>query len=203
MIKALILFRRNRSRIMELGSIYSYWVKNVPLLTSQSDEILRAQWVMIVSAFDTFIHDCVRTGIIKAYQTKGVMSNALQDYPIPFGDMLGIEMEPTAAAKEALLDGVLRKINAKDSYQSPKSVEYALNLIGKSGIWNQLSVPMHMPARDIKNKLTIIVHRRNKIAHESDFNAVGSALNAISKTDVDDVISFITNLVVSIYNITK
>lgn len=188
---------------MDLGSIYSYWKNNVPLLTQQSEEILRAQWVMMIGAFDTFIHDCVRIGMIRIYQSKGIMSNKLQDYPIPFSEMLDIEAAPTPAAKEAYLEGVIRKINSKDSYQGPKSVEYALNLIGQTGVWNQLSISMHMPANDIKNKLTIIVHRRNKIAHESDYNAIGSAVNPISKSDVDDVISFITKLVVSIYYIVK
>lgn len=203
MIKALLLFRRNRSRIMDLGKIYAYWHNHVPLLNAQSEEILRAQWVMIVSAFDTFIHDCVRIGIIKTYKSRGVMSTSLQAYPIPFSDLVGLEAELTALAKESYLDCVVRKINSKDSYQSPKNVEYALNLIGKSGIWNQLSTSMHMPAADIRNQLSIIVQRRNKIAHESDLNVLGSALNSISENDVKVVIDFITKLVVGIYYIVK
>ena len=64
MINAVLLFRQNRNRILKLGAVYDFWLGQAPLLQEQLDEVLRAQLVQTVSAFDTFIHDCVRIGIV-------------------------------------------------------------------------------------------------------------------------------------------
>lgn len=194
------MFRRNRSRILDLGSVYDFWLGQAPLLQQQLDEVLRAQLVQIVSAFDTFIHDCVRIGIVKQFISSGTISNSLRGYPVPFEDFQIINSLPNVTDKALYLDGVIKKVNSRDSYQSPKSVEYAMSLIGVGGIWSKVAPRMKMTAQDVKTELGSIVNRRNKIAHESDLNALGISLNPISKTEVDRVMSFIFGLVINIYH---
>ena len=55
-------------------------------------------------------------------------------------------------------------------------------------------------ASDLKTKLSTIVARRNQIAHEGDCNSAILPLQQtpISKSDVIDVIRFITELVEAI-----
>ena len=194
------MFRRNRSRILDLGSVYDFWLGQAPLLQQQLDEVLRAQLVQIVSAFDTFIHDCVRIGIVKQFISSGTISNSLRGYPVPFEDFQIINSLPNVTDKALYLDGVIKKVNSRDSYQSPKGVEYAMSLIGVGGIWSKVAPRMKMTAQDVKTELGSIVNRRNKIAHESDLNALGISLNPISKTEVDRVMSFIFGLVINIYH---
>lgn len=200
MIEAILMFRRNRKRILDLRAVYDYWVGQAPLLQSQLDEVLRAELVQIVSAFDTFIHDCVRIGIVSKFVSSGILSNSLKEYPIPFKDFEAINALPNMNDKALYLDGVIKKVNSKDSYQSPKSIESALGLIGVTNIWTKVAPNMKMSAKDVKLELGNIVNRRNKIAHESDLNPLGVSLNPITKPDVDNVISFIYGLVISIFH---
>lgn len=98
------------------------------------------------------------------------------------------------------LDGVIKKVNSKDSYQSPKSVEYALGLIGVTNIWSKVAPGMRMSAQDVRLELGNIVNRRNKIAHESDLNPLGVSLNPITKPEVDNVLTFFYGLVINIFH---
>ena len=200
MINAVLLFRQNRNRILKLGAVYDFWLGQAPLLQEQLDEVLRAQLVQTVSAFDTFIHDCVRIGIVNNYISSGVMSNSLKNYPIPYEDVKMIDSFSNTGDKALYLDGVIRKINSKDSYQSPTSVEYALGLLGVNSIWTKVAPGMKMNPEDIKLELANVVNRRNKIAHESDMNILGTSLNPITKNEVDKVIKFIYGLVIYIYH---
>lgn len=200
MINAVLLFRQNRNRILKLGAVYDFWLGQAPLLQEQLDEVLRAQLVQTVSAFDTFIHDCVRIGIVNNYISSGVMSNSLKNYPIPYEDVKMIDSFSNTGDKALYLDGVIRKINSKDSYQSPTSVEYALGLLGVNSIWTKVAPGMKMKPEDIKLELANVVNRRNKIAHESDMNILGTSLNPITKNEVDKVIKFIYGLVIYIYH---
>lgn len=200
MINAILMFRRNRARILDLGAVYDYWVGQAPLLQTQLDEILRAQLIQIVSAFDTFIHDCVRIGIVKQFIASGAISNTLKAYPIPFEDFLTINALPNINDKALFLDGVIKKVNSKDSYQAPKSVEYALGLLGVNNIWTKVAPGMKMNAQDVKVELANIANRRNKIAHESDLDVLGVSLNPISKPEVEKVITFMYGLVINIYH---
>lgn len=194
------MFRRNRARILDLSAVYDYWVGQAPLLQNQLDEVLRAELVQTVSAFDTFIHDCVRIGIVNKFISSGVLSSSLKEYPIPFEDFEAINALPNMNDKALYLDGVIKKVNSKDSYQSPKSVEYALGLIGVTNIWSKVAPGMRMSAQDVRLELSNIVNRRNKIAHESDLNPLGVSLNPITKAEVDNVILFIYGLVINIFH---
>lgn len=203
MLRAILLFRRNRERILDLGAVYDLWMGQAPLLQKQLDEILRAQLVLTISAFDTFIHDCVRIGIVRKFLANGVINNNLSKYSIPFEDLLIINSLQSNNDKANYLDSVIKKINSKDSYQSPASVEFALGLLGIGNLWSKLSLTMGMPANDIKLELSNIVNRRNKIAHESDLNVLGVSLNPITKADVTRVLHFIYELALSIYKLLK
>lgn len=200
---AITLFQNNRLRILDLGTIYDVLIAKVPLIETQAEEILRAQVVLMVSAFDTFIHDCVRIGIVRQFTSTGLLSNSLKSYPIPFEDFQAINNIQTVADRATYLDGVIKKVNAKDSYQSPSSVEYALGLLGVTSMWTKLSPIMKMPASDIKAELANIVNRRNKIAHESDMDALGVLLNPISKVETMHVMGFLNDLALNIYKLVK
>lgn len=203
MIDAILMFRRNRARIIDLGSIYGFWCDKTPILQAQLDEILRAQLVLIVSAFDTFIHDCVRIGIVKQFGMSGAIAHKLNNYRVSFEDMRNMCALSSSADRMFYLDGVIRKANSHDSFQSPTNVEYAMGLLGVGHLWLALSKGMGMPAADIRAELSNIVNRRNKIAHESDLDPTGVSLNPITKKEVDEVIRFMYGLAINVYLLLK
>lgn len=86
---------------------------------------------------------------------------------------------------------------AKDSFQSPKSIEYALGLIDISKIWTAASTFCNT-ADNVKNELALIVQRRNQIAHEADVDITTGLPRAVSIEMVSDCRKILQLLVKSI-----
>lgn len=195
MIQAYNNFNQNFSQVKQYGALYDLIVQHLPVLTTQADSLLRAEWVMAVSSLDTYIHDIVRIGIMQIYHGLRSSCNGCDTYPLSFKTLKQIESFTSSTDKDDALEAEIRKINEKDSYQSPKSIEYAMSLVGVTNIWTRVSPAMGLSANDVKLQLGLIVRRRNKIAHESDFDHLSAAQINITKNDVDDVVIFIENLV--------
>lgn len=160
--------------------------------------LLRSQYVLIISAFDTYIHSLVINKVVENYFSEQEEFDIQIDIPLS----LAFEMKgATITLQKEKLYNFLKKKLSKDSFQSPKSIEYALSIIGVGKIWSKLSDKTGIKAEDIKNTLSIIVNRRNKIAHESDWNSVTGAYEDIGVEDVLYCRDFITKLVNSINDI--
>jgi hypothetical protein len=203
MQRAIEKFRQNIVSVRELDSIFELITKNYPLLVEQAQEILRAEVVLSVSALDCFIHDLIKQGMIETYQGNRAASNLFSTYQIPLKYLQLIENSESQDAKLAYLENSIKEYNSKDSYQSPKSIEYALQLINITSIWKNLAVLMGMRAEDIKGELSLIIDRRNKISHEADYNPLTGSKYPIDRQNINDVIQFIEKICESIYTIAQ
>ena len=198
MIQAKNNFDRNLSYVNDIGSIYDEVVRLAPTLTTQASQLLRSQFVLLVSALDTYIHDIVRIGILQVYQGSRPVSKNLGRLSFTYNDLSELEAQ-SPMMKTPTLEQIIRRINSEDSYQSSKSIEYALGLIGVTGIWSKLSSKLTMRPDDIKTKLDLIVRRRNQIAHESDYNPSTGGQRDINKDELDKTKSFILLLIDAIH----
>lgn len=198
MIQAKNNFDRNLSYVNDIGSIYDEVVRLAPTLTTQASQLLRSQFVLLVSALDTYIHDIVRIGILQVYQGSRPVSKDLCRLSFTYNDLSELEAQ-SPMMKIPTFEQIIRRINSEDSYQSSKSIEYALRLIGVTGIWSKLSSKLTMRPDDIKTKLDLIVRRRNQIAHESDYNPTTGGQRDINKDELDKTKSFILLLIDAIH----
>ena len=198
MIRAITQYRYNSNSINELGKLFDLIIKEYPLLQEQAEDILRAQFVMIVSALDCYIHDVVKIGMLEIYLGQRISSKTTEKYPINLTILQQIENAPDEQTKLAFLEKHIQSKNSEDSFQSPKGIEYALNLINIDKIWTRLSPEMGKQPDDIRKQLALVVDRRNKIAHESDRDNLSGGKTAIDKILVNNTISFIDNLCESI-----
>lgn len=187
------IYEKNISSINSSIYIYKYLQSKAKNLDATI--LLRSQFVLIVSAFDTYIHSVVINKIMDKYFSSSQQIDVQLDIPLS----LACEMKnlDTEMQKSKLYNFLVRKLS-KDSFQSPKSIEYAFSIIGINKIWSRLSDKMLMQSDDIKNVLAIIVNRRNKIAHESDWNIITETYEDIELKDVLDCEKFINNMVDSI-----
>lgn len=201
MQRAIQQLRLNIKSVKELSSIYSLIAENYPLLIEQASEILRAEIVLSVSALDCFIHDLIKYGMVEIYQGNRLSSKQFESYQIPFKYLKLIENSQLADDKLGFLETAISEINSKDSYQAPKNIDYALGLININKIWSALANEMNSKADDIKKELSLIVDRRNKIAHEADYNNLSGDKFPIDRNNVNDVISFIENFCEAVYKI--
>ena len=198
MIRAITQYRYNSNSINELGKLFDLINDNYPLIKTQAEDILRAQFVMIVSALDCYIHDVVKIGMLEIYLGQRISSNTTEKYPINLTILQQIENAPDEQTKLTFLEKHIQSKNSEDSFQSPKGIEYALKLINIDKIWTRLSPEMGKLPDDIKKQLALVVDRRNKIAHESDRDNLSGGKTAIDKILVNNTISFIDNLCESI-----
>lgn len=180
MNKILDNYNKNILSIKNSISIYEYL--SAQAKNMDATVLLRSQYVLIVSAFDTYVHSVVIKRIIEQYFSENDEFSISLDIPLS----LSYEMRKLneTQQKEKLYLFLLDKLS-KDSFQSPKSIEYAFSIIGIGKIWTLLGNEMQMKPEDVKSMLAIIVKRRNKIAHESDWNSI---LNKYEDIEINDVI---------------
>lgn len=89
------------------------------------------------------------------------------------------------------------------SFQQPDKIAEAIRLISDKKLWDEVALKINMPAKDIKQQLSTIVDRRNKIAHEADIDptfGIGSRWY-IDENLVSDAVDFIEEVAESIHQI--
>jgi hypothetical protein len=192
-------FRQNIKSVKDIDKIYILLNERFPLI--DSSELLRAQIVMAVSAFDCYIHDVVRLGMLETFNGSRIASTSFSKFTLSINSLQRILNSSSKAEQNLFLESEIRSINSSDSFQSPKSIEYALQLINIKNIWTQLSQKLSIPTNDIRDELGLIINRRNKIAHESDYDFINGAKNSIDRNTVTQTIDFIEKLCEGIYEI--
>ncbi len=190
MTSAFVKFESNIASASILERIYEYLSKKT--LPFEPDELLRAEFVMLVGAFDCYVHDYVRGRMVNAFNSPATMANKTRDYKVSLGVMMDIMNETNPISRMQMLEGEIKKIESSFSYQSSTSVEHVLGLIGFKKIWT--TIWGKTDADPKKNQLDIIVRRRNQIAHEADMDFVTNAKNAISLTDVVEAKNYLVDL---------
>jgi hypothetical protein len=200
---AITNFENNVESVDELVKLYEVINEQLPLLEDQSKEILRAIIVLSVSALDNFLHDYYRTEIVEAYLGIGSFSVQFEKIKISIKGLGEIDNSSSIPEKRNYLTNELRKIQKTESYQSGKSIENLFVTLNVKNVWSQLErIGLDsMKANDIKNELSNIIDRRNKISHESDWDFINQRKYPISLQDINDVTNFIKNLVKGINQI--
>lgn len=194
----IVSFEKNVLSIKMLGEIHKYFSTQLHAL--DLSEILRAQYVLIISAFDCYIHDAVRESMVEMFVGTRMANNSFEKFKIPMSIVQQLLSTNDVPTRRQLISASIKKITSADSYQAPNKVENALQLIALSGIWTAISPEMGIRPQDIKSKLALIVNRRNKIAHEADIDPLTGDKIPIDRNDILDVLGFIEKLVYAIEN---
>lgn len=101
------------------------------------------------------------------------------------------------------LENEIRETLSYKSFQQPDKIADAIRLISDKKLWDEVAVKMGRPTKDIKQQLSLIVDRRNKIAHEADIDPtfnIGNRWN-IDELLVNDAVDFIEQVVENIHQI--
>lgn len=186
-------FNEQITSLRALSSIHQYLDDNAPSMDASS--LLRSEFILIVSAFDNYLHCIVRRTIRENFFASQFLP---ESFCIPLPVCHAIHSESDPLIQQQIFDASLKSILEKDSFQSPKSVEYALGLINIKGIWSKVASTMGDTAEHIKNRLALIVKRRNQIAHESDIDQSTASLRPIDTQTVIDCRVFMQQLVSAI-----
>jgi hypothetical protein len=101
------------------------------------------------------------------------------------------------------LEDEIRERLSYQSFQQPEKIADAIRQISDKKLWDEVAIKMNKPTKDIKQQLTLIVDRRNKIAHEADIDPTLNIGNRwyIDESMVGDAVNFIEQVVESIHQI--
>lgn len=197
-------FERNLNSVKTLHAIHAQFIQIYSAL--DLSEILRAEYVLTVSAFDCYLHDLVQSqmhNITFSSMDNEILPAEYAKFKIPIGALKNI-LEASEDDKKQILHTALKRSLAEFSFESPQTVERAMSYIGISKIWTKISKIIKSSPDDIKKKLSVIIFRRNCIAHQADIaNYIDDSKQNIEREDVDDVIRFIEDIVHAINDISK
>lgn len=183
-------FEENISAAENLEPLYTYLCSNAEHM--DASYLLRSEFVLIVSALDTYMHMLVEDRIVASFFDT---SSGATELEIPISKMKNVMQIENETDKQGMFRSFIRERLKQDSFQSPKSIEYAFGLIGIKRIWSSIKDGMGMSCDSITQKLGLIVNRRNMIAHESDRNRITGELQDIDLSTVIDCKKFIIELV--------
>ena len=164
MNKTLDYFIMNLDRARNLGVVFSAISKQTTGAIDLSD-LLRAELVLSVSAFDYFIHEVVRSGVLEAFEGKRPKSPAYLRFEVPLSS---VHLASSKDGSIDWLDEIVRLKHSWRSFQHADKVGEALRLVITGNPWQRISNELQMPADSAKRQLNAIVDRRNQIAHEAD-----------------------------------
>lgn len=171
------------------------------------EELLRADWVARVSALDLYVHELVAQRMLRIISGELPQTPAFSRFRVSSETLVRMRGGPELAAKAAF-DLDVREQFAIQTFQMPEKIADAIRLCSPTKLWlevaadqNPGATPAQLEAfaKSTKATLSLIVERRNKIAHEGDLRpSIPREPWPIAESDVVEVRNFISNLVNSI-----
>lgn len=190
MQKPLDAFRESLGRVDHLGGLHSALLSLTTTAVDASD-ILRSQIVLAVSALDFYIHEVTVLGMLEVFRGVRPPTSAFEKYRVSAGAMLlGY---PTG--RSDWFESDVRDKHAFLSFQQPDKIADAIRLFSSVKLWECVSKKLGQDEAYVKNRLRLIVDRRNKIAHEADLDPSYPGVRwPITAADVVDSKNFIGDL---------
>lgn len=191
MSDSLTRFHQNILETRALAGVHRYLVGSVRAPISFSD-LLRAQIVYAVSAFDKFLHDLVREGIMQIYTgTKSPTPKYLSE-SIPLSVVRQLNAAPDPVAGCVIFEGyIIQKLKFM-SFQDPEKISSGLSYIWEErNKWLCIGAEAGMNHETLKTTIKVIVARRNSIVHEADLDPISHNKYPIDQADCDHALDVI------------
>jgi len=169
----------------------------------QPDELLRAEWVARISALDLYIHELIAQLMLEIFEGKRPTTPAYLKFQIPTETINRIRAAATVSDASAAFDLYVRTYLSRITFQAPDDIADGIRLCSTIELWNEVAMNLGATkatktdyARTLRTQLSLMIRRRNIIAHEGDLQQ--SPLRqpwSISRYDLADVAAHIERLV--------
>ena len=166
MQSALVQCRNNLKRAGDLEGLAAALSVQTTKALDTSD-LLRSCIVHAVSAFDHFIHEVTRIGMLEIAACQRPAPPAYKKFHISLGS-LQMLVSASQSDRLAWLDAEIRSSMGWKSFQDPDKAAEAIRNISSKDLWRE--VGRKLSCQDVKSRIKLIVDRRNKIAHEADLD---------------------------------
>jgi RiboL-PSP-HEPN len=208
-MKPLDYFNEAWGRCEHLTTLHDYLDKRLTSALSL-DEMLRAEWVSRVSALDLYIHELVLQNMMDIYYGKRPSTPSYLKFRVSMETLSRMNASSTPTDAGSAFELEIRTSLARVTYQDPDTIADGIRLISTVDLWAQLAIAIKGAtaatkikfSKEIKRDLSLIVSRRNKIAHEGDLQSTSPRLPwAINRDNLNSVATTIKNIVYAIDDI--
>lgn len=197
------IFKDNIKQTKAISDLYNYLTKQLGQNGHMADDLLRAQMVYAVSAFDKLMHDLIRIGLIEIFEGKRPETAKYGNEPIQMQFINAIKNATIPPPVYYFEQAMLQKLKVM-SFQEPNKVVDGLAFIwDESQKWQKIATALHYDEKSLKTDLKLIVERRNKIVHEADINVLDGSKLSIDTESSGKAISLLENLGTAIFNLVK
>lgn len=134
---------------------------------NDTTEIYRSELVLLVSAFDAYIHEITHEYLTNYLINNDCSTKEIDNYRLPISSVRAILAEKDEDKRKDIIREKLRKENNRHSYQGTNDIEKVLALCGTPNIWGKVSMSIDVEKEYLIKKINSMVHRRNIVAHLS------------------------------------
>jgi len=173
-VNALSQFDAVWDRCAQLSTLHAYLSNNVAPVV-QPDELLRAEWVARVSALDLYIHELVAQLMLATFSGLRAPTPAYMRFQVPNDVVHRIRTATNPSEAVSAFDLFIRTYLSRVTFQEPEAIADGVRLCSTVELWNEIALNLgasqttkNEEARALKKRLSLIVQRRNIIAHEGD-----------------------------------
>lgn len=193
-------------RCNELSGLHDYLSGRLTAAL-RPDELLRAEWVARVSALDLYVHELVAQRMTAIFEGRIAAPPGNGKFQISAEVLMRIRAAPTPIAASAAFDLEVRTRLGIQTYQDPEKIADGIRLVSDKELWNEVALQCGAAqatkaaeAKKKKRQLSLIVERRNKIAHEGDLQPGLPRIPwPISRADLKEVEQAIHQIVQGIH----
>jgi len=214
-------FIENIKSIRALGDIYDQNILQYPILEEALSDILRFQLLYSVSALDRFIHEIVKKKMVENFVNNNQLTPKVENFNLPLktvNKILAISKNNSMpiTQEDTIEYWIEKEVSDRHkflAFQEPDKISDALsNIWNEKNKWDEIASNMStrlngnnnsQKADDLKQRIKVIVERRNQIVHEADIDLISQRKKAINKLNVAETIDIIEDLAISIYKCIK
>ena len=198
MLSAHSHFKSNVNRARDLQALFVTLTAGTTSALDLTD-ILRAAIVLSVSAFDHFVHDVTRIGMLESFSNARPRTEAFGRFTVTMDNLL---LAAASSGSLQWLEAEVRKRHGWLSFQQADKVADAIRLISTKKLWEEVGTRLGIDAQSAKNRLNLIIDRRNKIAHEADMDHTAPGARwPIDEILVQEAIDALEQIVDAIYDV--
>ena len=191
-------FRLNLERVRNLGSLHKILSTQTTGALNLTD-LLRSELVMIVSALDLYVHEAVRLGMLECFRGQRVRTDAFHRFQVTLAGTLQAVSLP---GSDVWLDAQIRDRLGHRTFQQPDDIADGIRLVSNVELWNSVAVQLQTTSRDVRDRIRLVVDRRNKIVHEADSNPTYGQIGmlwTLTATQTDDAVAFIESVAEAVH----
>ena len=139
------------------------------------DELLRSEWMARVSALDLYIHELIAQRMLAIFERRFEAPPSHSKFVISSDALMRIRSAQTEVDASAAFDLEVRGRLSTLTFQDPEKIAEGIRYVSRASLWDEIALlsgatpaTKNHVAKDLKVDLSLIVRRRNKIAHEGD-----------------------------------